>query len=48
MVIKEEKALTVSEVASLIGNTEKTEAMKDFIKQFNIIPVKKTMELKEE
>ncbi len=48
MVIKEEKPLTISEVASLIGDTERIESIMTFIKQFKVQPVEKALELKQE
>ena len=39
--------LTLAEVSNLIGKDEKSEKLKDFIKQFNKMPVKKAVEMKE-
>ncbi len=47
MTIKEEKPLTVSEVINLIGDSEKTEEIKKFLKTFNDMNVEKALELKE-
>ncbi len=47
MAIKEEKPLTMSEVVSIIRDTEKTKIVKEFIKQFDVIDLEKAMELKE-
>ena len=46
MVIKEERPITLAEVASLSGDSEKGTLIKSFIKNFNKIPLDKTLEMK--
>ena len=48
MTIKEENPITMAEVVALAGSSEKGEAMKSFIKNFNTIDVKKAREMKDE
>ncbi len=48
MVVKEEKPITMAEVVSLAGDSDKAEEIKKFIKQFNKMDVKKAIEMKEE
>lgn len=46
--IKEQKALTMSEVVELAGDTEKETKLKAFIKQFIKVDVKRAEKMKEE
>ncbi len=48
MTIKEENPITLAEVVSLAGSSEKSEAIKKFIKDFNTMDIKKANEMKEE
>jgi len=48
MAVKEENPITMSEVVSLAGDSEKSESIKKFIKSFNKMPVEKAIEMKEE
>jgi len=48
MAIKEERPITMAEVVSLAGDSEKAEEIKKFIKSFNKMNVKKALEMKEE
>ncbi len=48
MTIKEETPITLAEVTALVGDSEKGEAVKKFIKQFTKMPVEKAKEMKEE
>lgn len=48
MVIKEETPITMAEVVSLVGDSEKSESIKKFIKNFNKMPIEKAQEMKEE
>ena len=48
MVVKENKPITMAEVVELAGDSEKGKAIKDFIKGFNTMDVKKAREMKEE
>lgn len=48
MAIKEEKPITMSEVAALCGDSDKGKAVKDFIKKFNKMPMEKALEMKKE
>ena len=48
MVMKEERPITMAEVVSLAGDSEKAEEIKKFIKSFNKMNVKKVIEMKEE
>jgi DNA-directed RNA polymerase subunit F len=48
MVIKEENPITMAEVVAMAGDSEKAEAIKSFIKNFNKMPVEKAKEIKEE
>jgi len=48
MVMKEERPITMAEVVSLAGDSEKAEGIKKFIKSFNKMNVKKVIEMKEE
>ena len=47
MVVKEEKPITMAEVVSLAGDSEKGLAIKKFIKNFNKMDVKEALEMKE-
>ena len=47
MVVKEERPITMAEVVSLAGDSEKAEEIKKFIKQFNKMDVAKAIEMKE-
>ena len=48
MVVTEERPITLAEVVSLAGDSEKAEEIKKFIKNFNKMDVKKALEMKEE
>ena len=48
MTIKEETPITMAEVVALAGSSEKGEAMKKFIKNFDIVDIKKANEMKAE
>lgn len=48
MVVTEENPITMAEVISLAGDSEKAVEIKKFIKQFNKMDVKKAIEMKEE
>ena len=48
MAIKEETPITMAEVVSLAGDSEKGVAIKKFIKGFNKMDVKKAEEMREE
>jgi DNA-directed RNA polymerase subunit F len=48
MVIVEEKPISMAEVVSLVGESEKGEAIKKFIKGFNKMPIEKANEMKSE
>jgi DNA-directed RNA polymerase subunit F len=48
MTIKEEKPITMAEVASLVGDSEKATSIKDFIKGFVKTSAKEALEMKEE
>ena len=47
MAVKEENPITMAEVVSLAGDSEKAEEIKKFIKQFNKMDVAKAIEMKE-
>jgi len=48
MVVRENKPVTMAEVSSLVGDSDKSVLIKDFIKTFDILSVEKSMELVEE
>jgi len=48
MVVKEEKPVTMAEVVSLVGDSEKAEQIKSFIKKFNKMETKKAIQMKGE
>jgi len=48
MAVTEERPITMAEVVSLAGDSEKAEEIKKFIKQFNKMDVEKALEMKEE
>lgn len=48
MVVKEEKPITMAEVVSLVGTSEKAEEIKKFIKNFNNLSLDKALKIKEE
>ena len=48
MAVTEERPITMAEVISLAGDSEKAEEIKKFIKKFNKMDVKKAIEMKEE
>ena len=48
MTVKEEKPITMAEVVSLVGTSDKAEEIKKFIKNFNSLNVEKALKLKEE
>jgi|TARA_B100001971_G_C18120972_1_gene499420 DNA-directed RNA polymerase subunit F len=47
MTIKEERPITMAEVVSLSGDSEKGAIIKSFIKNFNKTPLDKALEMKE-
>jgi DNA-directed RNA polymerase subunit F len=47
MTVEEEKPLTISEVINLIGDSQKEEDVKEFLKGFNNMPSEKAKELKQ-
>ncbi len=47
MAIIEEKPITMAEVVSLAGDSEKSLAIKSFIKNFNIVDVERAKKMKE-
>ena len=47
MAVTEERPITMAEVVSLAGDSEKAEEIKKFIKQFNKMDVAKAIEMKE-
>ena len=48
MVVKEENPITMAEVASMAGDSEKGETIKKFISNFNEMTAEKAIEFKEE
>lgn len=48
MAVTEERPITMAEVVSLVGDSEKAEEIKKFIKKFNKMDVKKALEMKAE
>ena len=46
--IKESKPVSMAEVISMVGNSDKAEEIKKFIKSFDVLDVKKANELKDE
>ena len=48
MAVTEERPITMAEVVSLAGDSEKAEEIKKFIKSFNNMDVAKAIEMKEE
>jgi DNA-directed RNA polymerase subunit F len=48
MAVTEERPITMAEVVSLAGDSEKAEEIKTFIKNFNDMDVAKAIEMKEE
>ena len=48
MVVTEERPITMAEVVSLVGDSEKAEEIKKFIKSFNKMDVKKAIEMRDE
>lgn len=48
MVVKEEKPITMAEVVDMVGTSEKSEEIRNFFKDFDILPIKKVKEMKEE
>jgi len=48
MAITEERPITMAEVVSMAGDSEKAEEMKKFIKGFTKMSVEKALEMKEE
>ena len=48
MAVTEERPITMAEVVSLAGDSEKAEEIKKFIKNFNKMDVAKAIEMKEE
>lgn len=48
MVVKENNPITMVEVSSLVGDSDKGKAIKNFIKNFNTMSVKKVNEMKGE
>jgi len=48
MVIKEEKPITMAEVSALVGDSERSQEIKQFIKGFVKMEAAKAIEMKEE
>jgi len=48
MAVTEERPITMAEVVSLAGDSEKAEEIKKFIKKFNKMDVKKAIGMKDE
>lgn len=48
MAVTEERPITMAEVISLAGDSDKAEEIKKFIKNFNKMDVEKALEMKEE
>jgi|TARA_B100002003_G_scaffold41362_1_gene36879 DNA-directed RNA polymerase subunit F len=48
MTIKEEKPITMAEVVSLAGDSDKGMAIKSFIKNFNKMPLDKALKMKKD
>ena len=48
MAVTEERPITMAEVVSLAGDSEKAEEIKKFVKSFSKMDVKKALEMKEE
>lgn len=48
MTIKEESPLSMAEVVSLVGTSEKAEAVKNFIKSFDVMDIKSAQKMKDE
>lgn len=48
MAIKEEKPLTMAEVAELVKNSESSKGIREFIKKFDIIKIEDAIKMKEE
>lgn len=46
MVVKEERPITMAEVVSMAGDSEKAESIKKFIKNFNKMKIEKAIELR--
>jgi len=47
MVIREERPITMAEVVSMAGEGEKSEKIKQFIRSFPVVDVKKALAIKE-
>ena len=48
MVVKETRPITMAEVSSVVGDSDKANLIKDFIKNFGTISLEKSKELSEE
>lgn len=48
MTVKEETPITMAEVVSLVGASERSEEIKKFIKNFNNLSVDKALKMKED
>jgi len=48
MAIKEERPITMAEVSSMVGDSEKSKEIKEFIKNFTELSVEKALEFKDE
>jgi len=48
MAVKEERPITMAEVVSLAGDSDKAEEIKSFIKKFNKMDVEKALQMKKE
>ena len=48
MAVKEENPITMAEVVSLVGDSEKSETIKKFISNFTKMSLEKALEMKEE
>ena len=48
MAVKEERPITMAEVVSMAGDSEKAEEIKKFVKKFSKMPLEKVLKMKEE
>ena len=48
MVIKEERPVSMAEVSAIVGEGEKAESIKNFIKQFETVSFEDAQKMKEE
>ena len=47
MVVDEKRPISMAEVVDLVGDSEKSESIKSFIKNFEVIPLERAMKIKE-